>query len=274
MRAPSADLVVEFEPAFGRLVMNTGICRAMCRTGPAIGATTANRNTAIWRYRACGPFVGHAHHVSATVERRGGIRGPVFEQLGVFPDDRRAMLAKRDHVRAWRACDHAAANGFRCHLFRIGSGRTEGRDSSREGGISRGHHRARGAGRRLVPALGHHPEQGAARTGAALPAHAGSATSLAVELRGDAPLSALLHGVDTVIAAQDRYCRRRCAQSSRIDPRPRRVAGCESHRGAALWTDRASWCRRRACFSPPDRGRGMWPPSKWIMSTCSTAIPS
>jgi NAD(P) transhydrogenase len=33
----------------------------------------------------------------------------------------------------------------------------------------------------------------------------GSATSLAVELRGDAPLSALLHGVDKVIAAQDRY---------------------------------------------------------------------
>src|SRR5579862_4686344 len=33
----------------------------------------------------------------------------------------------------------------------------------------------------------------------------GSATSLAVELRGDAPLSALLHGVDVVIAAQDKY---------------------------------------------------------------------
>jgi len=31
------------------------------------------------------------------------------------------------------------------------------------------------------------------------------ATSLAVELRGDAPLSALLHGVDAVIASQDRY---------------------------------------------------------------------
>jgi NAD(P) transhydrogenase len=33
----------------------------------------------------------------------------------------------------------------------------------------------------------------------------GSATSLAVELRGDAPLSALLHGVDAVIAAQDKF---------------------------------------------------------------------
>src|SRR6202021_2777301 len=33
----------------------------------------------------------------------------------------------------------------------------------------------------------------------------GSASSLAGELRGDAPLSALLHGVDAVIAAQDKY---------------------------------------------------------------------
>ncbi|HME41324.1 MAG TPA: Si-specific NAD(P)(+) transhydrogenase [Steroidobacteraceae bacterium] len=33
----------------------------------------------------------------------------------------------------------------------------------------------------------------------------GSASSLAVELRGDAPLSALLRGVDNVIDAQDRY---------------------------------------------------------------------
>jgi NAD(P) transhydrogenase len=33
----------------------------------------------------------------------------------------------------------------------------------------------------------------------------GSATSLSVELRGNAPLSALLQGVDAVIAAQDRY---------------------------------------------------------------------
>src|SRR5271167_4450074 len=33
----------------------------------------------------------------------------------------------------------------------------------------------------------------------------GAASSLAVELHGDAPLSALLHGVDAVVAAQDRY---------------------------------------------------------------------
>jgi hypothetical protein len=27
------------------------------------------------------------------------MESPVFEQLGVFPDDRRRMLAKREHVR-------------------------------------------------------------------------------------------------------------------------------------------------------------------------------
>src|SRR6202789_2646093 len=41
----------------------------------------------------------------------------------------------------------------------------------------------------------------------------GSASSLAVELRGDAPLSALLHGVDEVIAAQDRYLQAQLARN-------------------------------------------------------------
>jgi NAD(P) transhydrogenase len=41
----------------------------------------------------------------------------------------------------------------------------------------------------------------------------GSASSLAVELSGDAPLSALLHGVDAVIAAQDRYLQAQLARN-------------------------------------------------------------
>ncbi len=41
----------------------------------------------------------------------------------------------------------------------------------------------------------------------------GSASSLAVELRGDAPLSALLHGVENVIAAQDRYLQAQLARN-------------------------------------------------------------
>jgi len=41
----------------------------------------------------------------------------------------------------------------------------------------------------------------------------GSASSLAVELRGDAPLSALLQGVDAVIEAQDRYLQAQLARN-------------------------------------------------------------
>ena len=41
----------------------------------------------------------------------------------------------------------------------------------------------------------------------------GSASSLAVELHGDAPLSALLQGVDAVVAAQDRYLQAQLARN-------------------------------------------------------------
>jgi NAD(P) transhydrogenase len=41
----------------------------------------------------------------------------------------------------------------------------------------------------------------------------GSASSLAVELKGDAPLSALLQGVDAVITAQDRYLQAQLARN-------------------------------------------------------------
>jgi hypothetical protein len=49
----------------------------------------------------------HAAHLLAThtlhpqlLDEELVLESPVFEQLGVFPDDRRRMLAKRDHVRA------------------------------------------------------------------------------------------------------------------------------------------------------------------------------
>ncbi|HEV7611680.1 MAG TPA: Si-specific NAD(P)(+) transhydrogenase [Steroidobacteraceae bacterium] len=54
----------------------------------------------------------------------------------------------------------------------------------------------------------------------------GSASSLAVELRGDAPLSALLHGVDIVIDAQDRYLQAQLARN-----------GVELIRGRAVFLD-------------------------------------
>src|ERR1700742_5119635 len=41
----------------------------------------------------------------------------------------------------------------------------------------------------------------------------GSASSLAVELKGEAPLAGLLHGVDAVITAQDRYLQAQLARN-------------------------------------------------------------
>ena len=57
----------------------------------------------------------------------------------------------------------------------------------------------------------------------------GSASSLAVELKGDAPLSALLQGVDAVIAAQDRYLQAQLARN-RVDLIRGRAVLLDAHR--------------------------------------------
>jgi HD-like signal output (HDOD) protein len=95
------DLVVEFEPAFGRLLMNSWLL-------PKDVQDAASE----WRnYRESGhsDLAGtvHAAHLFAThtmhpqlLDAELVIENPVFEQLGVFPDDRRRMLGKLEHVRA------------------------------------------------------------------------------------------------------------------------------------------------------------------------------
>ena len=95
------DLVVEFEPAFGRLLMNSWLL-------PQDVQDAASE----WRnYRESGhsDLAGtvHAAHLLAThtmhpqlLDAELVIENPVFEQLGVFPDDRRRMLGKLEHVRA------------------------------------------------------------------------------------------------------------------------------------------------------------------------------
>ena len=81
--------------------------------------------------------------------------------------------------------------------------------------------------------------------------------SLAVELRGDAPLSALLLGVDAVIAAQDRFLQAQLARNQ-----------VELIRGKGVLLDanrvevqRSRWksrrgAMRRGCCSPRALGRG------------------
>jgi HD-like signal output (HDOD) protein len=95
-----ADLVVEFETRFGRLLMSSwrlpddvqdaaSDWRDYGKSGHSDLAGTVN-----------------AAHLLAThtmypqlLDETLVLESPVFEQLGVFPDDRRSMLAKREQIR-------------------------------------------------------------------------------------------------------------------------------------------------------------------------------
>jgi HD-like signal output (HDOD) protein len=96
-----AGLVNEFEPRFGRLLMSNW------RLPDDVQDAASD-----WRdYRSSthGDLAGtvHAAHLLAThtlhpqlLDEALVIESPVFEQLGVFPDDRRQLLTRRDHVRS------------------------------------------------------------------------------------------------------------------------------------------------------------------------------
>ncbi len=96
-----ANLVVEFEPQFGVLLMEQWHL-------PAEVQIAASQ----WREgRNCGhsdlAYTVQAAHLLATHTMYPQllcedvvVDSPVFEQLGVFPDDRRELLAKREQVRA------------------------------------------------------------------------------------------------------------------------------------------------------------------------------
>jgi HD-like signal output (HDOD) protein len=99
------DLMVEFEPALGRLLMNNWLLPKDVQD-----AASDWRN---YRDSSQSDLAGtvYAAHLLAThtldeqlITEDMVIENPVFEQLGVFPDDRRHMLAKRDHVRGMAGC--------------------------------------------------------------------------------------------------------------------------------------------------------------------------
>jgi HD-like signal output (HDOD) protein len=96
-----SELVIEFEPRFGRLLMSNWQLPVDVQDG-----ATDWRD---YRNSSHGDLAGtvHAAHLLAThtmypqlMDETLVMDSPVFEQLGVFPDDRRAMLAKREHVRS------------------------------------------------------------------------------------------------------------------------------------------------------------------------------
>jgi len=102
-------------------------------------------------------------------------------------------------------CDHAARRGFRFDLPGLGSGGPEGGDPGRKSRLPSRDRRAGGANRRSCLLSGTIPSK-ALREQALRYLHArAQSTSIEVQLHGDAPLSALLKGVDEVIASQDRY---------------------------------------------------------------------
>ena len=95
------DLVVEFESPFGRLLMD-----GWHLPKDVQDAASDWRN---YRESSQSDLAGtvHAAHLLAThtlhpllLSEELVIENPVFEQLGVVPDDRRRMLEKRDHVRS------------------------------------------------------------------------------------------------------------------------------------------------------------------------------
>ena len=94
-------LVVEFEPAFGRLLMTSWLlpkdvqdAASDWRSYPA-----TSRDELAGTVNAAHLLATHTMHPELLDEALV-IESPVFERLGVFPDDRRRMLAKRDHVLA------------------------------------------------------------------------------------------------------------------------------------------------------------------------------
>jgi HD-like signal output (HDOD) protein len=94
-----AELIVEFEPVLGRLLM----------TGWLLPKDVQNAASDWRNYRdsSHGDLAGtvHAAHLLATHTMHPELLGeeividsPAFEQLGVFPDDRRRLLAKRGQI--------------------------------------------------------------------------------------------------------------------------------------------------------------------------------
>lgn len=95
------DLVVEFEPAFGRLLMSNWHLPDDVQDAASDWRHyhESRQSDLAGTVHAAHLMATHTLHAQLLTEEMV-IENPVFEQLGVFPDDRRRMLAKRDHVRA------------------------------------------------------------------------------------------------------------------------------------------------------------------------------
>ena len=95
-----AGLVVEFESRFGRLLMSSWRL-----PDDVQDAATDWRDYGKSGHSDLAGTVNAAHMLATHtmypqfLDENAVLESPVFEQLGVFPDDRRSMLAKREQVR-------------------------------------------------------------------------------------------------------------------------------------------------------------------------------
>src|ERR1700677_1105074 len=96
-----ADLVAEFEPAFGRVLMDNWRLPEDVQSGASgwRNYLESAHSDLAGTVNAAHLFAAHTLHPQLLDEDLV-MESPVFEHLGVFPDDRRELLAKRDHVRS------------------------------------------------------------------------------------------------------------------------------------------------------------------------------
>ncbi len=95
-----ADLVVEFEPSFGLLLMTHWHLPADVQNAASQWRDYRNSSNGdlACTVNAAHMLATHTMHPQLLSED-DVVESPVFEQLGVFPDNRRELLAKRDQVR-------------------------------------------------------------------------------------------------------------------------------------------------------------------------------
>jgi HD-like signal output (HDOD) protein len=95
-----AELIGEFEPRLGRLLMSSWRLPDDVQDG-AIDWRDYGKSS----HSDLAGTVNAAHLLAAhtmypqLLDETAVLESAVFEQLGVFPDDRRSMLAKREQVR-------------------------------------------------------------------------------------------------------------------------------------------------------------------------------
>jgi HD-like signal output (HDOD) protein len=95
-----AELIVEFEPSFGRLLMDRWSLPKDVQDAASDWRNyrESNHSDLAGTVHAAHLLAAHTMH-PLLLDEDVVMESPVFEQLGVFPDERRRMLDQLEHVR-------------------------------------------------------------------------------------------------------------------------------------------------------------------------------